>query len=146
MNRISKDDPRVTAYALGELDGDELALVAAAVQADAELQAVVAEIRATAGALEQALAGEPAPELPAKAHQEAREETGPVAGFPAALLRDRRRGGGVFHVSRGAPGAVGQAGGARADGVARAGQAVRGDVVERAEGGGGGGRGERGCD
>ncbi|MBP8963332.1 MAG: hypothetical protein KBG39_10345, partial [Opitutaceae bacterium] len=36
-------------------------------QADAELQAVVAEIRATAGALEQALAGEPAPELPAKA-------------------------------------------------------------------------------
>ena len=66
MNRISKDDPRVTAYALGELEGDELALVAAAVQADAELQAVVAEIRATAGALEQALAGEPAPELPAR--------------------------------------------------------------------------------
>ena len=71
MNRISKDDPRVTAYALGELEGDELALVAAAVQADAELQAVVAEIRATAGALEQALAGLPAAEsgpVPAAVH------------------------------------------------------------------------------
>ncbi len=67
MNRISKDDPRVTAYALGELEGDELALVAAAVQADPELQAVVAEVRATAGALEQALAGEPAPGVAAKA-------------------------------------------------------------------------------
>ncbi len=83
MNRISKDDPRVTAYALGELEGDELALVAAAVQADAELQAVVAEIRATAGALEQALAGEPAPELPAKAPaKKPAKKPGRLLAFP----------------------------------------------------------------
>jgi len=83
MNRISKDDPRVTAYALGELEGDELALVAAAVQADAELQAVVAEIRTTAGALEQALAGEPAPEVAAKAPaKKPAKKPGRLLAFP----------------------------------------------------------------
>ncbi len=61
MNQIFRDDPRVTAYALGELEGEERALLAAAVQADPALQLAVDEIRATAHALEQALAAEPEP-------------------------------------------------------------------------------------
>ena len=57
------DDPRLTAYALGELTGEEHAQVAAAVAADPALQAVVEEIRATASRLTAALAAEPLPEI-----------------------------------------------------------------------------------
>jgi len=39
-------DPRITAYAFGELEGDELARIEAAVQADPELQAAVEELQA----------------------------------------------------------------------------------------------------
>jgi hypothetical protein len=65
--RLDSDDPRLTAFALGELEGDELAVVAAAVAADPSLQAAVDEIRATAGQLEEALKTEmlPAPVRPA---------------------------------------------------------------------------------
>jgi len=55
---ISSDDPRLTAYALGELEGAELAVVEKAVRADPALQAVVAEIQAMGGELTQALADE----------------------------------------------------------------------------------------
>src|SRR5476649_2770760 len=61
---LTPDDPRLTAYALGELEGDEQAAVAAALAADPALQATVDEIRATAGRLEAALAAEPMPDLP----------------------------------------------------------------------------------
>jgi Ca-activated chloride channel family protein len=60
--KIFSDDPRLTAYALGELAGDERAQVAAAVAADPALQAAVEEIRATAVRLTAALAAEPLPE------------------------------------------------------------------------------------
>jgi Ca-activated chloride channel family protein len=60
--KIFSDDPRLTAYALGELADDERAQVAAAVAADPALQAAVEEIRATAGRLTAALAAEPLPE------------------------------------------------------------------------------------
>ncbi|HTX65141.1 MAG TPA: von Willebrand factor type A domain-containing protein [Opitutaceae bacterium] len=60
--RLNPDDPRLTAYALGELEGDEAAQVAAAIAADPALQAAVAEIRATAGQLAEALEAEPLPE------------------------------------------------------------------------------------
>ncbi len=56
---LSSDDPRLTAYALGELTDDERAIVEAAVQADPDLQVTVAEIRALAADLEEALAAEP---------------------------------------------------------------------------------------
>jgi Ca-activated chloride channel homolog len=36
-NRLHPDDPRLTAYALGELEGDEAAQVAAAIAADPAL-------------------------------------------------------------------------------------------------------------
>ncbi len=55
---ITPDDPLLTAYALGELEGDEHATIEAAVQHDPALQAAVAEIRALAGELTEVLAGE----------------------------------------------------------------------------------------
>lgn len=57
---IMPDDPRLTAYALGELEGDERASVEAAVRANPELRAAVDEIRATMVHLEAALAAEAA--------------------------------------------------------------------------------------
>ena len=70
MNRtaaylLSPDDPRITAYALGELEGDEHALIAAAVAQRPELQSAVDEIRRAAEELTAALASEPLPEIDA---------------------------------------------------------------------------------
>ncbi|HTB79885.1 MAG TPA: von Willebrand factor type A domain-containing protein [Opitutaceae bacterium] len=61
--KFSPDDPRLTAYALGELEGGERAAVEAALQTDAAVRATVENIRATAQQLEAAFAAEPAPEL-----------------------------------------------------------------------------------
>ena len=58
---LSPDDPLLTAYALGELDGPECATVEAALAANPALRSVVDNIRATADQLELALAAEPAP-------------------------------------------------------------------------------------
>jgi Ca-activated chloride channel family protein len=58
--QISADDPKLTAYALGELDGDERAAVEAALRLNPALRATVDEIRAAASQLEAALAAEPA--------------------------------------------------------------------------------------
>jgi len=55
---ISADDPRLTAYAFGELDGADRASVEAAVERDPQLRAVVEELRALGGDLGAALAGE----------------------------------------------------------------------------------------
>ncbi len=56
---LTPDDPLLTAYALGELEGEELAAVEAAVRRDPKLLALVEEIRATTVQLEAALAAEP---------------------------------------------------------------------------------------
>ncbi|CAM2926095.1 VWA domain-containing protein [Rariglobus hedericola] len=53
-------DPRITAYAFGELEGDELKLIEAAVQADPALQAAVAELRGFGDTLTSVLGEEPA--------------------------------------------------------------------------------------
>jgi Ca-activated chloride channel family protein len=50
------DDPRLTAYALGELEGEEKAAIEQRLAADAEARALVAEIRAAAALLEGELA------------------------------------------------------------------------------------------
>jgi hypothetical protein len=55
-------DPRLTAFALGELEGGERDEVAAAVAADPALQAAVEEVRAAASQLTAALQAEPLPE------------------------------------------------------------------------------------
>jgi Ca-activated chloride channel homolog len=58
--QIFPADPRITAYALGELEGDELKLIEAAVNADPALQAAVTELRGFGGQLSTALGDEPA--------------------------------------------------------------------------------------
>ena len=57
---LTPDDPRLTAFALGELEGDERAAVAAAIARNPALNVVVDDIRATAAQLEAVLAAEPA--------------------------------------------------------------------------------------
>jgi Ca-activated chloride channel family protein len=54
------DDPRLTAYALGELDDAQRAAVEKTLAGSAAARAAVDEIRATAGLLSEALAAEPA--------------------------------------------------------------------------------------
>jgi|GEM_PF-283447 len=55
---IELNDPRLTAYALGELDADERQEIRAAIESSAELQQAVREIRDTAGVLETEFAAE----------------------------------------------------------------------------------------
>ena len=70
--KISPDDPRLTAYALGELEAEERAAFERQLAVDAEARAWVEEIRAAQALLGVALAEEPAPavtraiELPAR--------------------------------------------------------------------------------
>lgn len=61
--KMQPDDPRLTAFALGELEGEEHARVAAAVAAQPDLQAAVAEINFAASHLSAALAAESLPEV-----------------------------------------------------------------------------------
>ncbi len=56
--RLLPDDPKLTAYALGELTGDDRATVEAALRENPALRLTVDEIRATAQQLEAALADE----------------------------------------------------------------------------------------
>jgi Ca-activated chloride channel family protein len=58
---FSPDDPKLTAYALGELDEPERSAVEAQLRNDPAARATVESIRATARQLEQALAAEPLP-------------------------------------------------------------------------------------
>lgn len=62
MDEITPDDPRLTAYAFGELEGEENAMVVAAVTANPALRQVVDEIHQTGIDLSAALASEPLPE------------------------------------------------------------------------------------
>jgi hypothetical protein len=59
QNHMLPEDPKLTAYALGELDAIESAVVADAIRDNASAQAYVAEVRALAGDLQNALAHEP---------------------------------------------------------------------------------------
>jgi hypothetical protein len=79
-SKMSPDDPKLTAYALGELDGEESALVAKAIRDDAAALAAVEEIQSLAGQLESALADEPIePRVPA--------EIEVPAAAPAKIIR-----------------------------------------------------------
>ncbi|MDB6094628.1 MAG: von Willebrand factor [Verrucomicrobia bacterium] len=59
LSKISPDDPKLTAYALGELAGEERTAFEAALREDVAAQAAVEAIRAMAARLEFALAAEP---------------------------------------------------------------------------------------
>ena len=58
-NHLSSDDPKLTAYALGELDAKEEAQIAEAIRGDVIAQGAVEEIRALARQMEEALENEP---------------------------------------------------------------------------------------
>src|SRR5262245_17990407 len=57
------DDPRLTAYALGELEGDEKREIESLVASSTEAREAIEDIRRTATRLEQELAQEPAAKL-----------------------------------------------------------------------------------
>ena len=61
--QLPPEDPRLTAYALGELEGEERAAIEAALRRDPGLRAAVEQIRATAAQIEDALVTEPAPSV-----------------------------------------------------------------------------------
>ena len=82
----SKDDPRLLAYALGELDSAERAEVEALVTKDPELQKLVAEYRELAGTLTDEFAQEPQPKLT----PEQRRAVLPPLAAPRLLPRTRR--------------------------------------------------------
>jgi Ca-activated chloride channel family protein len=73
---LNANDPRLTAYVLGELDEKDRAAVEAALARSAELRQTVDEIRETADLLTSELAGEPIPQL----SNERREAVLQVAG------------------------------------------------------------------
>ncbi len=89
--KINENDWRVTAYALGELDGDDLAAVEAAVGESAELRAVVEGVRVTAGLISDELGGEGGASLGLSDEQRGRvlaaAERGEVDGLRGSSAR-----------------------------------------------------------
>ncbi len=83
-NKISSDDPRLTAYALGEMEAAERSEFEQGLANDADAQQAVAAIRRASQALEDALATEAVPELvvPAAGAKLNREFNGKVTRFP----------------------------------------------------------------
>ena len=94
---IDSSDPRLTAYALDEMDEQERAAFEALLADDPDAQAEVEAIRDVAGQLTQELAGEPCPALTAEQKQSVQDEAtarrsvprlwrvvGTVAGLAAA--------------------------------------------------------------
>jgi Ca-activated chloride channel family protein len=88
--KFSPDDPRLTAYALGELEAAERAAIEAALREDAVLRAAVEDIRATVAQLEGALATEALPAVPELKRPVAAPVTKPRGGvllrFPQAYF------------------------------------------------------------
>ena len=82
ISKISPDDPRLTAFALGELEGEDLAAVEAALRDDPAARAAVAEIQATAAQLEAALGAEPMVPPAAVAKPDPYVKKGKLLSFP----------------------------------------------------------------
>jgi len=90
---LDKNDPRLTAYALGELDEQETRLVEADLECSAELRDEVDAIRRASSLLTEHLGSEPCPELTAEQREAIHQESRIVA--PPPLLSaggDRRYG------------------------------------------------------
>ena len=75
---ISSDDPRLTAYAVGELDEQERREIERSLQADPALRDEIESIRGTAQLLVRELAGEP---LPALTTEQRRQVASPPSGM-----------------------------------------------------------------
>jgi Ca-activated chloride channel family protein len=92
--KMNLDDPKLTAYALGELDEAERSSIERAVAKSAEAQRLVDEIRELAGALKNEFAGELEKETPAledsrKVAVQAAHGFGPIGGSRSLIdIRD----------------------------------------------------------
>src|SRR5438067_9600015 len=93
---FSPDDPKLTAYALGELEGDERAAVEAALRLDPVARAAVAETRAFAAQLKSALAAEAAAPAASGSYErervDERVDDPPLAHARSYDSNSRRRG------------------------------------------------------
>src|SRR5947209_15754340 len=85
---IAPDDPRLTAYALGELDDADRPEIEALLARDPEARAFLEEVRETARLLGESLRDEPRPSLEAEHHQ-AIESCLATEPRPARNLRRR---------------------------------------------------------
>ena len=84
---LQPDDPKLTAYALGELEALEAAAVEAEMADSPALRAEVDAIRALAGELRTELSGEDAPSLTDSQRQAVRAASGKKAGKRAPVFR-----------------------------------------------------------
>ncbi len=85
---IDPDDPRLTAFALGELEGPERDQIDALVAANPDLQRFVDETRLLARSLTEQLRTEPAPSLTADQRRriEQQARTGVLSATPASVI------------------------------------------------------------
>jgi len=92
-NDAFEDDPRLTAFALGELEGEERAEIEELVAANPQARALVDEVRALSTLVTQELAAEPAPRLSAmqRSRIEAAARNGHAPAPFAAPARPRFR-------------------------------------------------------
>jgi Ca-activated chloride channel homolog len=82
---ITPDDPRLTAYVLGELDDADRAAVEAALAADPACRQAVEELRQTSAVLFEALQSEPAPALDESRREQIRRSA--AQPVPQRLVR-----------------------------------------------------------
>jgi len=87
--KLSPDDPKLTAYALGELDAAERAAIEAVLADSPEARAVVEEIRAAAERLTSELAAEPYPDWRRCVRKSSRWPACSSLRTPAYLRRPR---------------------------------------------------------
>jgi len=89
ISKMTPDDPRLTAYALGELEAAEMAVVEAAIKDDPGAQAFVEQIRALGGELSAVLAKEPLPMVRAGAGVAAELTETKAVALPPVVDRTR---------------------------------------------------------
>ena len=106
FEKISPDDPRLTAYALGEMEAGERAAFEVLLSQDAGARAWVAEISGTAHTIGVALASEPVPTfVPSSTQPEVsqidRAYAKPADGWAKLLRFPQARGPAIFSKIRG---------------------------------------------
>ena len=82
---LDKNDPKLTAYALGELDEAEARLVEAELEGSQELRDEIDAIRRTSSLLAEHLGSEPCPELTGEQREAIRQESKIVASPPPTM-------------------------------------------------------------
>lgn len=87
---FNPEDPRLTAFVLGEIDDSDRAEIEQLLEASPEAQAAVKEIEETIGVLKEGLASEPTPELTAEHRATVEEQLVSPTGSPTGSVPQRR--------------------------------------------------------